>query len=574
MGLFSSFNVGRLALSAHQTALQVTGQNIANANNEAYTRQRVIMRTTPPMDLGYAHIGTGVRVAEIQRVINEALEGRIDAATSSLGGLQAQQEILARIEAVFNELSDTDLSSALGEFFDALEALTTNPDDASTRLELLAKGDSLSESFRYLATQLNATRQNANDSIKLAVNDVNRILREIADLNEQILVAEGGGVGIGKANDLRDQRGALLRDLSAYIEVNAVEASDGTLNILAGGEFLVFGDNAFTLTTTDRADRGALISTVEFEFNGADLKIKGGTLDGLTTARDEILTEFIDDIAVLAGTVVNEINKLHSEGQGLDRFSGLTSAEEVSGPLDVLNAAGLHFTPVNGSFDIDVYNENTGEKTTVNIAVDLDGIGADSTLQSLVDEINAELNAAFGGSSPVSAEATITNRLVIGSDSDNYTFAFSEDTSGLLAAMGMNTFFTGHDALTIQVNQVLHDNPDLIAASLTGAPGDNANILRMANLRNEKVFDNGGATFSDFYQGVVGSMAVQSASAQDRAENQELLVTSLLNERERISGVNIDEETINLISYQRAYQAAARFISIIDSLLETLINAT
>ncbi|RKY27641.1 MAG: flagellar hook-associated protein FlgK [Planctomycetota bacterium] len=574
MGLFSSFNVGRLALSAHQTALQVTGQNIANANNEAYTRQRVIMRTTPPMDLGYAHIGTGVRVAEIQRVINEALEGRIDAATSSLGGLQAQQEILARIEAVFNELSDTDLSSALGEFFDALEALTTNPDDASTRLELLAKGDSLSESFRYLATQLNATRQSANDSVKLAVNDVNRILGEIADLNEQILVAEGGGVGIGKANDLRDQRGALLRDLSAYIEVNAVEASDGTLNILAGGEFLVFGDNAFTLTTTDRADRGALISTVEFEFNGADLKIKGGKLDGLITARDEILTEFIDDVAALAGAVVNEINKLHSEGQGLDRFSSLTSAEEVSGPLDVLNAAGLPFTPVNGSFNIDVYNENTGEKTTVNIAVDLDGIGADSTLQSLVDEINAELNAAFGGSSPVSAEATITNRLVIGSDGDNYTFAFSEDTSGLLAAMGINTFFTGHDALTIQVNQALHDNPDLIAASLTGAPGDNANVLRMANLRNERVFDNGGATFSDFYQGVVGSMAVQSASARDRAENQELLVTSLLNERERISGVNIDEETINLISHQRAYQAAARFISIIDGLLETLINAT
>ncbi len=574
MGLFSSFNVGRLALAAQQTALQVTGQNIANANNEAYTRQRVIMQTTPSMNLGYAHLGTGVRVAEIQRIINESLEGRIDAATSSLGDLQAQQEILARIEAIFNELSDTDLSSALSEFFDSLEALATNPEDASTRLELLAKADSVCESFRYLATQLNATRQSANDSVKLAVSEVNRILGEIADLNEQILVAEGGGVGIGKANDLRDQRGALLRELSAFMEVHAVEASDGTLNILAGGEFLVFAGSAFTLMTSERADRGALISTVEFELNGADVKIRGGRLGGLITARDGILTEFIDDIGTLAGTLMNKVNKLHSEGQGLDRLSSVTSAEKVSGPLDVLNAAGLHFTPVNGSFNIDVYNENTGEKTTVNIAVDLDGIGSDSTLKSIVDDINAQLNAAFGGSSPVSAEATITNRLVISSDSDNYTFAFSEDTSGLLSAMGMNTFFTGHDALSIQVNQVLHDNPDLVAASLTGAPGGNANALRMAGLRNEKVFDNGGATVADFYQGVVGSMAVQSASAQDRVDNQELLVTSLLNERQRISGVNLDEETINLIAYQRAYQAAAKFISIIDSLLETLINAT
>lgn len=574
MGLFSAFNVGRLALSAQQTALQVTGQNIANANNEAYTRQRVIFQTTPPMNLGYAHMGTGVRVAEIQRVINEALEGRIDSATSSLANMQAQREILSRIEGVFNALSDSDLSTTLNGFFDALEALTVNPEDASTRLELLSKGDSLCEAFRYLSTQLNATRQNANDAVKTAVADVNRILGQIAALNQQIMVAEGGGVGIGKANDLRDQRGGLLRDLSALIDVNAMEASDGTLNILAGGEFLVFGGTAFTLTTSEKADRGTLISTVEFEMNGADVKITGGRLGGLITARDQILTEFIDDIGSLAATLIDQMNRLHSDGQGLDRLTSVTSAEKVSGPTAALNAAGLYFPPVNGSFNIDVYNENTGEKKTVNIKVDLDGIGSDSTLESVVAEINAQLSAAFGGSPPVSAEATITNRLVIKSGSDSYTFAFSDDTSGLLSAMGINTFFTGHDALSIRVSDALRSNPDLVAASLTGAPGDNSNALRMAGLRETKVFDNASATFADFYQGVVGSMAVQAAAARDRADNQELLVTSLLNERERISGVNIDEETINLISYQRAYQAAARFIQIIDSLLETLINAT
>jgi len=575
MSIFSAFNVGRLALAAQQTALQVTGQNIANANNDAYTRQRVLFQTMPPMDLGYAQLGTGVRVADIQRVIDEAVAARINSANSSLGSTQAQQELLSQLEGIFNELSGSgaNLSTAMSRFFDSLESLSTNPDDSSVRQQLLANADSLSDSFNNLAGQMNAARASINDSVKITVDDINQIIQNIAQLNRQIVASEAGGADLGKANDLRDQRDALLTKLSGLIDVDATEASDGSLNILVGSDFLVFGNNAYTLTTSDQMDRGVKVSTVEFEQNGAELALRGGKLEGLVAARDQILPQFIDDISTLAGTMINQINMLHNEGQGLDRLSSATSEEEVSGPMNVLNAAGLHFTPVNGSFNIDVYNRLTGEKKTVNITVDLDGIGADATLQSLVAEINSKLSAAFGGSSPVSAEATITNNLVVQSGNDNYTFAFSDDTSGLLAALGMNNFFSGYDALSMKVSETLHDNPDLIAASLTGAPGDNSNALRMANLRNATVLDNGTATLADFYQGVVGSLAVQSASAKDRLDNQSLLLTSAQDERQQVSGVNIDEETINLISYQRAYQAAAKFISVIDSLLETLITA-
>jgi len=575
MSIFSAFNVGRLALAAQQTALQVTGQNIANANNDAYTRQRVLFQTMPPMDLGYAQLGTGVRVADIQRVIDEAVAARINSANSSLCSTQAQQELLSQLEGIFNELSGSgaNLSTAMSRFFDSLESLSTNPDDSSVRQQLLANADSLSDSFNNLAGQMNAARASINDSVKITVDDINQIIQNIAQLNRQIVASEAGGADLGKANDLRDQRDALLTKLSGLIDVDATEASDGSLNILVGSDFLVFGNNAYTLTTSDQMDRGVKVSTVEFEQNGAELALRGGKLEGLVAARDQILPQFIDDISTLAGTMINQINMLHNEGQGLDRLSSATSEEEVSGPMNVLNAAGLHFTPVNGSFNIDVYNRLTGEKKTVNITVDLDGIGADATLQSLVAEINSKLSAAFGGSSPVSAEATITNNLVVQSGNDNYTFAFSDDTSGLLAALGMNNFFSGYDALSMKVSETLHDNPDLIAASLTGAPGDNSNALRMANLRNATVLDNGTATLADFYQGVVGSLAVQSASAKDRLDNQSLLLTSAQDERQQVSGVNIDEETINLISYQRAYQAAAKFISVIDSLLETLITA-
>jgi flagellar hook-associated protein 1 FlgK len=386
MGIFTSFNVGRLALAAQQTALQVTGQNIANANTEGYSRQRVMFETTPPMDLGYAHIGTGVRVADIQRMVDMALEGRLNTAAATLGGMQAQQELLSRLEAIFNELSDSDLSTAMNKFFDSLETLTTRPDDASVRQELLANADALSDSFNNMAGQTNSARENVNDSIKLAVEDINGILQNIADLNKQIVMAEAGGADLGKANDLRDKRGALLTQLSGLLEVRATESSDGSLNIMAGSDFLVFGDDAFTLTTSEHMDRGVLVSTVEFELNGAELAINGGKLEGLVAARDQILPEFIDDISTLASTLIYQMNRLHSEGQGLDRLSSVTSEEELSGPTAALNAAGLYYAPVNGSFNIDVCNENTGEKKTVNVTVDLDGIGTDTTLEGLVAE--------------------------------------------------------------------------------------------------------------------------------------------------------------------------------------------
>lgn len=574
MGIYSAYNVGRLALAAQQTALQVTGQNIANANNADYTRQRVVFQATPPDNLGFAQLGTGVSIADIQRVMDSALNARLNTATSTLGSMQAQQTALSQLESIFNALGDSSLSNAMGEFFDSLDALSANPADSSVRREVLAAGDAVSQAFNALAVQMNQQRANLNDSVKIAVSSINGLAQGIADLNRQIVAAEAGGADTGKANDLRDQRDALLKQLSGYISVNASESDDGALNILVGSEWLVFGKNAYSLTTSDQAENGVTISKVEYEQTGGEITATGGSLQGLMAARDQALPEFINDVAALAGSLINQVNMIHNQGQGLERLTSATSESQVSGPLDALNAAGLYFTPSNGSFNIDVYNKITGEVKTVSINVNLTGAGSDTTLQSLVDEINNQLSAAFGGASPVSAQATITNRLSIQSGDGSYDFAFSNDTSGLLAALGMNNFFSGHDALSMGLSDNVADNPNAIAAARSASAGDNSNALALAGLRNANVMDNGAATLDDFYQGIVGSLGVQSAAAQDQADNQNAIVTSLENQRQSISGVNIDEETINLMLYERAYQAAAKYISIVDSLLDTLINAT
>ncbi len=572
MGLFSLFNIGGQALSANETALQVIGQNIANASNPDYTRQRVSMATTPAQDVGYAQLGTGVVIAGIERVMNAALEERIDDAESSYAEFNARLDILSNIESIFNELSETDLSSALGAFYDALDELSTSPNDNSVRLELLSAGESLAASFNYILVELNNIRENADNSVQVAVSDINALTASIADLNQQIMVAENGGINQGDANDLRDRRDAMITEISQIVDVRAIETSDGAVNILAGSDFLVCGNSSYDLMATQDADNGVLVSTVEFEHNGADLTINGGILDGLIYGRDTDAVSFITDINTMAQTLINEVNLIHSEGLGIDGLSDVTSESAVSSALTALDAAGLNFDVVNGSFMIHVRNENTGETDIVNISVDLDDIGTDSTLTSIVAEINTELTAVLGTSPPITASVTNTNKLNIASSSDNYTFSFADDTSGFLAAIGMNTFFTGYDALTMGVNSALTDNPDLIAAASQSAPGGNANALRLAQLREEQVFDNGSATFDEYYQGVVSTLGVEVSSAQDKVENQSALLLSLQNEHEAISGVNIDEETINLLQYQRGYQAAAQLIAVADNLLETLLN--
>ncbi|MBI4569341.1 MAG: flagellar hook-associated protein FlgK [Planctomycetes bacterium] len=236
----------------------------------------------------------------------------------------------------------------------------------------------------------------------------------------------------------------------------------------------------------------------------------------------------------------------------------------------------------NGAFALKVYNENTGLVKTVTVKFDKDGVaslGKDDTLNSLVTRINTGVMDAFGipaGSSqalPVSASITGDNRLRLASTSDDYTFYFGQDSSDFLAAAGFNTFFTGRRAADLQVSREVQEDATRVASSTTGNPGDNTIALELAKLGRLKVMNGGTEDFNDFFIGMASTIGVQLSEAKDLVSNQQVLSTQLQNERERISGVNIDEEAIQLISFQRAFQASARFISIVDQLLQALINS-
>lgn len=225
MSLFSSLNLARLSLQAHQSAIQTVGQNIANSTTDGYARQRVDMQPTPAMDLVYARLGTGVTVARIERIVDEHLEGTLRTSRSDLGFYAEQDRIYTLVGSVFNDLDSGGLSVPLERFFEALEDLSNTPEDPTARFQLVEEGRTLAETFQFLDSQVRDMREAFDDDIVGAVQDINRLAREIADLNDQIVLTEGGGVYNQAANDLRTTRDSLLGELSDLVSIKVIENS-------------------------------------------------------------------------------------------------------------------------------------------------------------------------------------------------------------------------------------------------------------------------------------------------------------------------------------------------------------
>jgi flagellar hook-associated protein FlgK len=405
------------------------------------------------------------------------------------------------------------------------------------------------------------------------------------------------------------------------------------MNVLVGSAFIVFGQQAYDLTTNETVVDGLLVETPVFANGAATVSNPGGTLGGLVDSRDTLLRNIQQEMDVLAHSMITQFNRVQSTGQGLERFDFLTSTgsmsdaslpvaiagtvtsastrtsindtsligatnitgrevlvlsgenvlekrvitdfDSVNGTIffdgelpadmtirDQFQIGELDFQVTNGSFNFVVTNELSGSQQSFNIEVDLDGIGTDTSLNDIVTAINNAL--------PGSTSIQPDGRLRIDSPTQDVRFHFSNDTSGFVAAMGLNTFFNGSDAESIEVNNALFTNPNLLSQGQSASEGDNTNVLAFATLRAEGVVS--GQSFEDFYHAMAGDLGSQSREMQNRTENQALIAQQMDNQRQRVSGVNVDEEAVKMLEYQRAYQASARFISVVDKVLESLFN--
>lgn len=579
---FFGLDIATRALRANQTLVDITNQNVANANTPGYSRQQAVIKETLAYPIPVfrqsgepGQLGTGVEVTNVTRVRDSFTDYQYRNQIASEGRWTAKQNTLKQIESVVNEPSTSGVSALLNKYWSAWQEVANSPSDVSVRANMLEQGRAVADAFRNTVELFQQQQRDVDVQIRLGTDDVNNYAHQIANLNMQISNVETGGM---KANDLRDQRDLLVDKLSEIIKVSTVESSEGSVSVYIGGRQLVDRDrvNELDLDTT-----GAFARVIWADGSTTSVNITDGKMAGLIESRDTILQQRIDEVNGLARRLIESVNSVHTAGVGLDGVGGLNfftgtdaSTIAVDSTLTANHIAAAR--PVESP---------AGSRTYVHAKGDSDNAVVLAQLQTKLAQRDTSL---AGGLAPGTALGGNTVLGVdIASSVVNTTFTFAYAAGAPVGSLTINgqaaTFAVGTDqpdgSLAPPTRRFITvDGGTLgvritIAVPATGSQDTDINTALSA-LNGRSVRSTGPATIGDQYGQEIAAIGVLSSTARGQAANQGVLVGQLERQRQEVSGVSIDEEATHLIQYQHAYQAAARVISVMDSMLDTLINGT
>jgi flagellar hook-associated protein 1 FlgK len=564
MSLFGSIQMAGNTLSAMQIGLHVVGNNIANANTPGFIRERVIYTPAPVMRLGNLTLGLGVEIAGIVQNIDRFVEERLRGVGGDRASADVQTDVYRDLESILGELSDTDVSTALTSFFNSIHEVVNQPEDMAIRNLAVQAGKTLATTINTLGRRVETVHEEFATGVDNLTDEINTLTEQVRKLNLQIVALEGGDPTSNQAGGLRSQRGLALKRLSEIADIKISENEIGSTSVTLGGELLVFEGTRREVKTVYSAENGRRQAAIEYVDNGSALEVHSGELHGIYEARDTIVGGFMDRLDEFAAALAFEFNKVYSQGQGATGYPSITSVEQVSSSTAVLDNAGLAFTPTNGTFKVVLYNTTTKQATTKDIKVDLDGLLDDSTLASVA----ADIDAIAG----ISASVTADNRLKIVAESQETRIAFDDDTSGLLAAIGVNTFFTGSNAKELAINGVVAADGSKFAASDTGTIGVGiGNAQKLIALDEGGLTSLNGSSITDLYDELINETAQGATVAASVADGFDVFEQTLEAQFQAVSGVNLDEEAIDMIMLQRTYQASARYISTLSELMDILV---
>lgn len=567
MSLNSALSIGRSALAANQAAVEVAGNNLANAASAGYTRQSAVLASHGSVEIQpNTFVGTGAKLQKIVRQVDEALNTRLRAAVGEQAAAQTRSDLLSQVESIQNALADTSLGSRLDAFFNAWSELGNNPADDALRRLAIEQSQSVAGHVQGLRNDLTRTLNQLDDRLTGQVDQLNSQLEQIGSLNRQIAVAESGR---GAANGLRDQRDQLLADVAERLDISTNELKDGSVNVLLNGISLVTGDQVRGLKAEFRAegDHDQLTVRLRLAEEGTFVDAQSGSIGELIQARQRDVIPAITTLDDLAGNLIHQVNRVVSQGQGETAYRQLRGTTEVEDPAASLSNmfADLPSAPKHGSFEVHLTQQSTGQRNATRIPVDLDGLGGPDT--SLND-----LAAQLDGVANLNASVDARGRLVLETSSDDFRVSFAEDSAGVLAALGVNTLFTGRNAAGIGVNAQMSADPTRLPTAADHVPGGNATALAVANLRDRALPEVGGPSVTEQWSAHVEDYAVRAERAALDTESAGTIVESLDAQREAVSGVSVDEESIDLLAFQRAYQGSARFVTVVDELMQTLLG--
>jgi len=324
-------DVGKKGLVAHQTSISVAGHNIANVNTKGYSRQEAVLSATDPD----GQLGTGVKVETIRRSYDGFIEVQLATESSDLGRLSSKSSALQKAEMLFNDSTGLGLNHDIDNFFDAMSDVSNNPEGIAERTLLKSRGEIMSSTFGSMSSNLKDIRSGLDVELETLVDEINIITSNIADFNASIASFERDNV---VANDFRDQRANLIRELSEKIDISVYEGSGGTVAIQgAGGFLLVQRNESFNLVTQQNASNDGHLDVYATNAGGTTTNVTSsigsGNIGGLLEARDTDIPGYLNNIDQLAYSLSAEVNALHQTGYGLD---GVTTALDFFSDLSGL----------------------------------------------------------------------------------------------------------------------------------------------------------------------------------------------------------------------------------------------
>ncbi|EOW8226452.1 flagellar hook-associated protein FlgK [Campylobacter upsaliensis] len=605
MGIFATLHTGVTGLKASEVQIATTGNNISNANATFYTRQRVVQTTNGYITTGGVQVGTGTAIESIVRLHDEHAYFKLKNASTQQEYTGYLGQVLEEISQRFPDLKNTGILNNLENYNKAWNDFASNPNENATKITLVNATKTLAESVNEAHSTLKKVQQKVNDDIKSTVEEINRIGEEIAHINKQIYGEEA--LPTDHANELRDRRDELELTLSKLVSAVASKNEivqdnrfEQTItdpghhyNLSIEGFSIVDGVNFHPLKL-DYDDKNKSYSiyyqTPDEKIHDLTAKLKGGQLgaqldlrgrdyDKLEGAYDNgILQGYIDSLNTFSKTLITKTNNLYA---GSAKNSATSDyLEGLTGDVPLMN---YDRTIQAGTFDIVIYDEKGNEKVRKSITIDVT-----TTMNDLMNQIKANTDDNKDNNSGNDVDDFINASFSFDSKSNSGLFqinakngfkvSLEDKGTNFAGAFSVGGFFSGKDASDIRVKESLLSDPSTVRASKNGVDSGNDMANQIIQLQYNKVsfYNKDGTidelTMEEYYRKFTGKIASDGENNNVIHKSNMTLYNSVYAEYQSKSGVNTNEELAALIQWQSSYGAAAKIVSTVDQMLDTLLG--
>lgn len=604
-GILSSLNKSYTGLKTSQVMVDVSGHNISNANNEHYSRQRVVTSASAPIRHPSYNLGQGVEITTIERIHNEFVFSRYKKASQEKEFTGTQKHALMEASAYYPEIDNVGIYNDLQNYFNSWKDLANKAGDPAQKLALAQLTQTLSANIKDTRYRLSSLQEKLNDELKISVEEINRLGQQIANINKQISINENNTTST-KANDLRDKRDELEMKFNELAEITVFKGGlkkhtqtnnltadfSETYTLNLSGKTLVDGHSFHPLVLDSSQNSNGFYSVfyVGQDWKKSDIttEIKGGKVGAfidLSYSDDQKIScdqslgklqNYIDDLDTFSRGFIEATNNIYAQ----------SSVDSITG--DVLNIKPTDpllksdYNLKEGSFDVVMYNSLGEEMGRKNVKID-----PLSTMKSVIDRINDNSDSNSDGNNTndiddsfvaIYNEVAKTFQIMPKNPSEGFTVSIQDNGSNFGGALGLNRFLDGDSGKNISLSQEFLDDPTLIRAYREPVDGNFivANMIQQMQYEKVDFFEKDGnvneSKVAEYFKMISARVATDTEQVVTLNDTKTSVYNSIRLEYSSISEVNIDEELVNIMRFQAGYGANAKVVTTIDQMINTLLG--